>query len=145
MNLRKALIDFVRAVADEAERNPDFAHRVAEALGWTVLKGKTLRDSRARSSVVGQRPKNRRPPPVLDPIEIARRGESTLRAELAGLSIEQLKDIIAEFGMDPGKLVIKWKAPDRIIERIVETSMARAQKGDAFRAEGKMRGGSESG
>jgi hypothetical protein len=42
--------------------------------------------------------------------------------------------------MDPGKLVIKWKKAERIIDRIVEISMARAQKGDAFRSEGKVRG-----
>jgi hypothetical protein len=58
-----------------------------------------------------------------------------LRARLAGLSIEQLRDIVAEHGMDPGKLVIKWKSADRIIDGIVEMSMARAQKGDAFRSE----------
>ena len=61
--------------------------------------------------------------------------EDALRTKLASLSVEQLKDIVAEFGMDPGKLVIKWKTADRIIERIVETSMSRFQKRVAFRAE----------
>jgi hypothetical protein len=143
VKLRKALIDLVRVIADEAERNPDFANRVAAVLGLASAEVPVHRDSGARGAVGGQRPKNRRPPPVLDPIEIARRGENTLRARLAGLSIEQLKDIVAEFGMDAGKLVIKWKSADRIIERIVETSMSRAQKGDAFRAESKARGGGD--
>jgi hypothetical protein len=61
--------------------------------------------------------------------------EDALRTKLASLSVEQLKDIVAEFGMDPGKLVIKWKTADRIIERIVEISMSRFQKRVAFRAE----------
>jgi hypothetical protein len=34
--------------------------------------------------------------------------------------------------MDPGKLVMKWKTPERIIDRIVEFSLARAVKGDVF-------------
>jgi hypothetical protein len=34
--------------------------------------------------------------------------------------------------MDPGKLVMKWKTPERIINRIVEFSPARAVKGDVF-------------
>jgi hypothetical protein len=34
--------------------------------------------------------------------------------------------------MDPGKLVMKWKTPERIINRIVEFSLARAVKGDVF-------------
>jgi hypothetical protein len=143
VKLRKALTDFVRVIADEAERNPDFANRLAAALGGVDTRGLAHRVSGAGNTLPIQRPKNRRPPPVLDPIEIARQGKSTLRARLTALSIDQLKDIVAEFGMDAGKLVIKWKKADRIIERIVETSMARAQKGDAFRAESKGRAGSE--
>jgi hypothetical protein len=46
--------------------------------------------------------------------------------------LEQLKDIVADYGMGPGKLVMKWKTPDRIIGRIVELSLARAVKGDVF-------------
>jgi hypothetical protein len=84
---------------------------------------------------MSQRPKNRRPPPVLDPVEVARLRENELRTRLARLSIEQLKDIVAESGMDPGKLVIKWKNADQVIDRIVEISMPREQKGDAFRSE----------
>jgi hypothetical protein len=144
VKLRKALTDFARVVAEEAERNSDFANRVAAALGMVERREAQARPGAvARSATAGQRPKNRRPPPVLDPIEIARQGEYALRLRLAVLSIEQLRDIVAEFGMDPGKLVIKWKTAERIIERIVETSMTRAQKGDAFRAEGKARGRSE--
>lgn len=57
---------------------------------------------------------------------------------MAALSIEQLRDIVAEQGLDPGKLVLKWKSTDRIIDRIVEISIARAQKGDAFRSESEQ-------
>jgi len=35
--------------------------------------------------------------------------------------------------MDPGKLVMKWKDRDRVIDRIVEIAGRRATKGDAFR------------
>jgi hypothetical protein len=35
--------------------------------------------------------------------------------------------------MDPGKLVMKWKDASRIIDRIIELSLARSTKGDAFR------------
>lgn len=40
---------------------------------------------------------------------------------------------VAQFAMDPSKLVMKWKDRDRIAEHIIETSMTRAAKGDAFR------------
>ncbi|EPX78861.1 hypothetical protein Salmuc_04444 [Salipiger mucosus DSM 16094] len=55
-----------------------------------------------------------------------------MRSKLEPLTLEQLKDIVAEYGMDPGKLVMKWKTADRVIDRIVEYSVARAKKGKAF-------------
>ena len=70
---------------------------------------------------------------MLDPIDLARQGEASLREQLAELDLERLLDIVAQYGMDPAKLVMKWKDKERVIERIVETSIARATKGDAFR------------
>lgn len=75
----------------------------------------------------------RRTPAILDPIELAAQGEAGLRNRLNGLDLELLLDIVAQYGMDPGKLVMKWRDPDRVIDRIVEISLARATKGDAFR------------
>jgi hypothetical protein len=57
------------------------------------------------------------------------------RTRLAALSIEQLKDIVAEFGMDPGKLVIKSKNAERNHRPDRGISMPRAQNADAFRSE----------
>jgi hypothetical protein len=137
VNVRKALIELIRIVADEAEANSDFRQRLEVALNL-VPKTETQtngRPKRAASLVANQRPKNRRPPPVVDPVEVARLGEPALRVALAKLSLDQLRDVVAEYGMDPGKLVLKWKAADRVIDRIVEISMGRAQKGDAFRSD----------
>jgi hypothetical protein len=55
---------------------------------------------------------------------------------LGELTLEQLKDIVADYGMDPGKLVLKWKTPDRIIGRIIEVSIGRAKKGQGFLSSG---------
>jgi hypothetical protein len=49
----------------------------------------------------------------------------------AAPSVDQLQDIVSEYGMDPGRVVAKWKSS----ERIAETVVARAQKGNAFRSE----------
>ena len=70
---------------------------------------------------------------MLDPVELARESESILQERLAQLTVEELKDIVADHGMDTGKVVMKWKSPERIIDRIVEISVSRARKGDAFR------------
>lgn len=81
-----------------------------------------------------RRPANRRPPAVLDPIAIAQQGEEILREQLAPLTLDQLKDIVADYGMDQDRLVMKWKMPDRVIDRIVHVSIGRARKGEAFRS-----------
>ena len=69
---------------------------------------------------------------LLDRIAAAT-GQRYRREDLV-ITVEELKDIVADHGMDPGKLVMKWKSPDRIIDRIVEISVGRTRKGDAFRS-----------
>lgn len=131
MKLRKPLLDLARVIADYAERDPMFADQIVDALGLKEKSPPRPLPTRGNTT----RPKNRRPAAVLDPIQLVRDGEAQLRAALSGLTLEQLRDVVADYGMDPGKLVMKWKDADRIADRIVEISLARAQKGDAFRPE----------
>jgi hypothetical protein len=49
-------------------------------------------------------PGARRSPAALDPVSGYREGEEALRNRLRDLSLEQLRDIIAEYGMAPDKL-----------------------------------------
>lgn len=125
MKLTTALQGLMRTIIEEAERNPAFAQRVENAIG---IGGQNAPPSEPRHKGSS----NRRAPAVLDPIEAVRQGEAALRQKLAALSLEQLKDVVADYGMDPGKLVMKWKTPNRIIDRIVEFSIQRSMKGDAF-------------
>lgn len=135
MSLQKILHDFVKVVNDEADRNPLFAERLQGVLRSAMTPRTDKRNSAGgRPASKTRRPANRRPPAVLDPISLAKQGEEALRAQLAPLTLEQLKDIVADYGMDPGKLVMKWKKPERIIDRIVEISISRTHKGDAFRS-----------
>ena len=135
MLLRTVLRNLVKVVSDEAERNPEFAERL-----WVVFKSAmATRPAKTTSAASGassktNRPANRRPPAVLDPVALAGKGEEVLRAELAPLTLDQLKDIVADYGMDREKLVMKWKTPSRVSDRIVEISIKRAHKGDAFRS-----------
>lgn len=122
MELKRTLNELVRAIVGEAERNPDFAEKVGQALG---LKEKIPKEKVIRGA-------HRRAPATLDPVELVRQGESILRERLNELNIEQLKDIVADYGMDQGKLVLKWKTPDRVIDRIVEVSLSRVKKGEGF-------------
>lgn len=122
MTLGKTLGNLVKAVVEEADRNPDFAKRLKSALG-------TNPDAESSFDKRGSR---RRNPAVLDPVSLVRQGEDVLRKQLDSLSVEELKDIVAQYGMDPGKMAMKWKTPDRLIDRIVEYSVSRSKKGEAF-------------
>ncbi len=135
MTLRERLFALAGIIADEAEQNAGFGKRVAEVLGGGEMDGSVTSHANGRMGGREERKTrpNRRAPAVLDPITLAAEGEGAVRSGLATLSIEQLKDIVAEYGMDPGKLVMKWKTPEKIIDRITEVSLARARKGDAFR------------
>lgn len=128
MKLRTKLLDLAKAVADAADRDPELASRLSEIFGAATAAPK-------RPEPAPGRAKNRRPAAVLDPVVVVGEGEDALRSQLSALSLDQLRDVVAEYGMDQGKLVMKWKDPVRIIDRIVEIAVARAQKGHAFRAE----------
>lgn len=124
MTLKSTLMALARAVAEEAEKNAPF-RRSLETLIEPKIKNREGISAKARA-------RHRRAPAKLDPIELARQGQD-IRQSLMQLDIEELKDVVAEFAMDPSKLVMKWKDSKKIIEHIVETSLTRASKGDAFR------------
>ena len=135
MSVKSRLRNFVRVVSDEADRNPDFANRLREVFDGNPAPQRGSAPPAARkTSSVSRRPANRRSPAVLDPVTIAQRGEDLLREALKPLDLEQLKDIVADYGMDQRRLVMKWKTPARVIDHIVEVSVSRARKGDAFRS-----------
>ena len=135
MKLRNTLNRIVRVLIEEAERNPGFDAALKDAIGSDLDKSKA--PQKANSDKVDEgvvkRGKNRRAAASLDPVQLVRDGEAALRNALEGLSLEQLRDIVAEYGMDPGRLVMKWNTPERVIDRVVEMAVARAQKGSAFR------------
>lgn len=130
VRLRKTLTALAVAVANEARRNQAFRAALERALGLEAEGPETPpAGPRKRASM---RAGKRRTPAVLDPVALARNGESELRSRLTGLELEQLRDIIAEYGMDPSKLAMKWKTVSKVIDQIVKLSLSRAAKGDVF-------------
>jgi hypothetical protein len=113
-----------RTIMDEVTQNPGFAERIAAVLNADSV-------SRAPRLVEKEKKRNRSRA-VLDPINLARQSPQQLRSRLEVLNLEQLRDIVSEFGMDPGRLVAKWKRKDRVIEHIEQMALQRAKKGDSF-------------
>ena len=109
----------------EAERRPEFGHRLATIFSDPSHSSGTAPLKRKR--------RNRRAPGVLDPFELFAEGEQRLRRALEDLKIDQLKDIVSEHAMDSSKLALKWRSPERLVDLIVSTVRARIEKGDAFK------------
>ncbi|MGW8781803.1 hypothetical protein ACWGNM_27600 [Streptomyces sp. NPDC055796] len=126
--LARTLARVIEAIALEASRTARFSKTLGKALsGPTDTAREHAVERRQRSS--------RRAKGLIDPFAVfAEAGEDGMRARLATLDLEQLRDIVAEHGMDHDRLAMKWKDPQRVIERIVERVEARSSKGSAFRS-----------
>ncbi|GAA3459519.1 hypothetical protein GCM10018963_15320 [Saccharothrix longispora] len=138
--LAAQLARLVSAVAGEAVRNGRLARSLAVALATREDVASTSRAARPRttdtpsSAHTGRARSNRRTPGPWDPFAVFNEvGADGLRERLLELDLEQLRDIIAEHGMDADKLAMKWKDTSRVAERIVERVMSRSEKGSAFR------------
>lgn len=108
------------AILQEVRENPRLAERVSNALDDGESRG---------------RPTNRRAPGAFDPFAVLQQsGETALRERLAQLTVDQLKDIVSEHGMDSSRLALKWKTADRLIDLIADRVRNRTEKGDAFRS-----------
>lgn len=123
MDIEKRVKRLLSAICEEIRVNPEFSARIGKALGY---ESGAKEESKKRKG-------GRRTPAVFDPVLLAGEGEVRLRQKLEGLTVEQLKDILAEYGMDPGKKFMKLKTKQTIIDRIAEVSTSRTEKGDAFR------------
>jgi hypothetical protein len=102
---------------------------VAEAVRDPVF-GRALR--RALDEAMPKKQRHRAQPRVDPFVCYSRGGELELRHALAGLDLNQLKDVIAHHQMDRAKLAMKWQTSERLIELIVSQTISRAHKGEAF-------------
>lgn len=128
-----------RTVLEEARANPAFGKRliaVMEGSDSGLTNHQRMSPSAGKGRHEGKPSsarRHRRPPGVVNPTEAISRGEGALRADLDRLDNEQLKDIIAEHGMDTRKLAMKWKDRQRLIDLIVGFTHDRLAKGAVFR------------
>jgi hypothetical protein len=106
-------------ISDEISTNAEFAQKITTALGGDAPSTAPKR-------------RNRRDPAKINPFELLEQGEDKLSQALSILSIEELKDVISENGMDTAKLALKWKDRQRLENHIIEATQRRASKGDAF-------------
>lgn len=122
MDTKKVLALWKKAsscISDEISSNEIFAKKMSD-----ILVGESAETKKKKS--------NRRTPAKINPFELYEKGEDALAEALSALDIEELRDVIAENGMDAAKLAMKWKDRARIEKHIIETTQRRSSKGGAF-------------
>ena len=107
-----ALHSVLDAVVDEAENNEDFAGKLERAVTGNS------------SSPVKKRKVHRRQKPVLNPLDMIE-DMHALDAKLHTLSVDQLKDIVSVYSMDPSRRALQWRKPERLIALILDVSQKR--------------------
>ncbi|SOC11265.1 hypothetical protein SAMN05880501_106114 [Ureibacillus xyleni] len=119
MNIEGKIKNLFQVIIDETKNNNDFAEKIS----CVFTESKPV-----------QVHKNKRKPALFHPIIILdEKGEEALLHSLNKLDIDQLKDIVAEYGMDPAKKVMRWKKKEKFVAHIIEVSHNRLKKGNAFR------------
>lgn len=126
MDIEKILKNISREILIEIKTNSAFKSRIVKSIEQHIEFNST---KPART--------NRRKQGIFDPMFVYNSQPDTLKPRLEELAIDELKDIIAEHGMDRAKLAMKWKSKERLIDLIITTVHNRSQKGDAFRAVNK--------
>lgn len=108
-----------KVIADEMSMNPNFAKKMESAM---------------QNDITIEKMKNRRKrnPAKIDPLIVLEEGEDRLLEELKKLSLEELKDVISDNGMDTSKLAMKWKDRERLEKLIIDSTKRKATRGDAF-------------
>jgi hypothetical protein len=122
-DLRYRLKRLADLLADEAERNPEFASVLNDILGPSSALGKPKRSAKSEAP---------------DPFEAFQlKGPDEFRAWLNELSISELKAIVRKQRFDPSRLSDKWKTKERFVQLIIDRVDSRSKQGDAFRFYGK--------
>lgn len=142
--LAVVLAGLTTVVADEAARNAGFRVRLSEILvvgrqgdeaHLDGIEAAPPTDGPSEEPVKAAPKRGRRVPGPWDPYVVyAEVGEAGLKERLGALELEQLRDIVAEHGMNHDGKAMRWKTTDRVIGRIVERVVDRSGKGDAFRS-----------
>ena len=141
--LARVLSGVFGVIAEESIQNSIFIARQSVVLMESAQREAVLADTavapvppvaKTASTKVRHR-RGRRAPGPWDPHRVhAEFGEQGLRERLAQLELEQLRDIVAEHGMNNDGKALRWKTADLVIGRIVERVAAKSIKGDAFRS-----------
>ncbi|WP_141096037.1 hypothetical protein [Ureibacillus massiliensis] len=146
MNIEMKLLELFKVILQEINVNKEFAKKIEtvfteKEFGKYEQKKQTTRKpkletiaSSTNTSTTGKKRARKRKPALFNPeIVLSEKGKEGLFESLNQLEIDQLKDIVSEYGMDPAKKVMRWRTKEKIVTHILEVTNNWVQKGEAFR------------
>lgn len=122
INSEKVLKDIFSLIIMEAKHNVEFSNKL-DCILTNIHEEK----------IEGKAIKRKKDKPLFNPYDLIEKGEDEFRKELFTLNINQLKDIISGYDLDPTKKTSRWRKEEKFIEHIIEMTTKRVNKGSAFR------------
>ena len=114
----KNLQDIIAAVIEETNINNEFRQKIENIINPPGKKA--------------TKPRSKRNKGLIDPYVAIKQGRDSLSLKLGELTVEQLKDVISEHGLDATKNSMRWKKKERLIELIIQKSENRISMGEVF-------------
>lgn len=125
MDMEKLLKEFCEVIIEEINKNEEFSNKVKKIL---VENTKIEKDKlKTKKKVLSEKDI------LINPYEILLEGTEVLENKLSKLELQDLKNIVEYYSMDPSKSFKRWRKKERFINFILEVSILRANKGNAFR------------
>lgn len=75
---------------------------------------------------------SRRSPAKVDPFSLLASGETVLSEALKKLTLEELKDVVSQYGLDRSGKALKWKDRERLEAFIIDSATRSTSRGKAF-------------
>ena len=122
MDSEKILRGIFELVICEAKNNHEFSKKLNDILNIKNEENKKVKGIRRKKEKA-----------LVNPFDMLEKGQDEFENCLSKFSINQLKDIIFEYDLDPTKKTSKWKKEEKFMHHIIEMTTKRENKGNAFR------------
>lgn len=127
MDMEKLLKAFYEVIIDEVNRNEEFSNKLKKILLENVKIEKNKSKTKGKKRVLLEKDV------LINPYDILIEGKEVLENKLREVELQDLKNIVEYYSMDPSKSFKRWRKKERLIDLILEVSTLRVNKGNAFR------------
>ncbi len=127
MDMDKLIKEFYEVIIEESKKNKEFSNRLQKVLLDNVKTEKNKGKTKGKKNLLSEKDI------LINPYELLLEGKEVLVNKLKEVELQDLKNIVNYYSMDPSKSFKRWRKRERFINLILEVSALRTNKGNAFR------------